>query len=223
MPSITELREKAAKMADAGTSKIANTRDRMQSQPSKNIDWDAEIKPKPPPPPKPPRPPPPPSRTSSTSSSATTSQPKDKPPVPVRKADSSTTPILSRSASQAIHSSSASPLPSMGRPPVIRRETRPDATPLPPPPSRTSSNSISLPKATAQPHATKEADIDRIDWTNLSLEDKQVFFSWLDEFFARYLQVATPARSSTTKIAAHVQVPLGGRTPPLLTETVIHS
>ena len=40
-------------MADAGSSKITNTRDRMTSQPSKNINWHAEIKPKPPPPPKP--------------------------------------------------------------------------------------------------------------------------------------------------------------------------
>lgn len=28
---------------------------------------------------------------------------------------------------------------------------------------------------------------DRIDWANLSREDKQEFFVWLDEFFAKYL------------------------------------
>lgn len=27
---------------------------------------------------------------------------------------------------------------------------------------------------------------DRIDWANLSPEDKQTFFSWLDEFFANF-------------------------------------
>ncbi|KZV65897.1 hypothetical protein PENSPDRAFT_756132 [Peniophora sp. CONT] len=29
-------------------------------------------------------------------------------------------------------------------------------------------------------------EADAIDWANLSYEDKQVFFSWLDEFFSRY-------------------------------------
>jgi hypothetical protein len=29
--------------------------------------------------------------------------------------------------------------------------------------------------------------VEEIDWTNISEEDKQVFFSWLDEFFSAHL------------------------------------
>jgi hypothetical protein len=31
-----------------------------------------------------------------------------------------------------------------------------------------------------------------IDWANLTTEDKEVFFSWLDEFFARYFNLDQP-------------------------------
>lgn len=33
---------------------------------------------------------------------------------------------------------------------------------------------------------------DHIDWANLSQEDKDEFFSWLDEFFSRYLNIGLP-------------------------------
>jgi len=35
-------------------------------------------------------------------------------------------------------------------------------------------------------------DVEKIDWTNLSAEDKQEFFAWLDEFFARFLDGSSP-------------------------------
>ena len=97
-----ELRNKAAKMADAGTTKMANTRDRMTSQPSKNINWNAEIKSKPPPPPKPPAPLPPPTRISSANNTAMSQGQENSPapPVPLRRLGSSASPSLSRSTSQ---------------------------------------------------------------------------------------------------------------------------
>jgi hypothetical protein len=36
-----------------------------------------------------------------------------------------------------------------------------------------------------------------IDWANLTTEDKEVFFSWLDEFFARYFNLDQPPRAVT--------------------------
>ncbi|KAI0742637.1 hypothetical protein C8Q80DRAFT_918156 [Daedaleopsis nitida] len=221
MPSAIELRNKAAKMADAGTTKISNTRDRMTSQPSKNINWDAEVKAKPPPL-RPQKMPPPPSRTtSSPSSSSPTSQAPSKPPVPLRKTGSSVAPSLAGLSSQVSHSSSVSAATPLGPPPVVRRETRPDAVPTVtaapprPPPAR---SAVSVPRTTAQPQNTQEADIDHVDWTNLSPEDKETFFGWLDEFFGRYLQVSVPPRSATpAKTLQHVKVPPGGHTPPPMT------
>ncbi|KAI0351683.1 hypothetical protein OH77DRAFT_1429521 [Trametes cingulata] len=221
-----ELRNKAVKAKEASLSTLSNTRDRMSSQPSKNIDWHADIKSKPPPPPKPAfKPPPPPSRTSSDASSSQGKPPV--PPVPLRRAGSSATPSLARSASSvspsppprppprslnslASGSASPSPPPSVtaglppGPPPPIRRETRPDR--LPPAPQT----------HTPPPAARKvdhDVDIDRVDWGNLSSEDKQVFFSWLDEFFSRYLGVPIPPRSTTATVE-RVAVPPGGHVPP---------
>ncbi|KAH7103455.1 hypothetical protein BKA62DRAFT_655141 [Auriculariales sp. MPI-PUGE-AT-0066] len=54
----------------------------------------------------------------------------------------------------------------------------------------------------ASPAPDELADV-HIDWANLSQEDKETFFAWLDEFFARYLNIQQslltpppPARSS---------------------------
>ncbi|CDO70437.1 hypothetical protein BN946_scf184999.g78 [Trametes cinnabarina] len=213
----SELRNKAAKVKDAGVTKIVNTKDKMVSQPSKNINWHAEIKAKPPPPPKPEyRPPPPPSRTSSTASNQA------KPPapsVPIRRTGSSASSSLATSRSvaseaslvspsapprppprsthsAASHSLSPSPpLPTSipvpsGPPPPIRRETRPDLL--------ASSSKIQ--------HSA--ADVDRIDWANLSPADKRAFFSWLDEFFSRHLGIPVgPHERAQTKDASRGQAP----------------
>lgn len=62
------------------------------------------------------------------------------------------------------------------------------AKPPPPPPPRKTSG-----KQRDDFHTSSESsDVDKIDWANLSHEDKQVFFTWLDEFFARYLDQPTP-------------------------------
>ncbi|KAI0298458.1 hypothetical protein B0F90DRAFT_1938144 [Multifurca ochricompacta] len=63
----------------------------------------------------------------------------------------------------------------------------------PPPPSRkislTQKNSVNVGGHSRSEDNTTD-DVDEIiDWANLSHEDKQVFFAWLDEFFARYLDL----------------------------------
>ncbi|KAI0651353.1 hypothetical protein C8Q79DRAFT_932887 [Trametes meyenii] len=235
MPTLAELRSKAVKVKDASVSSLANTRDRMSSQPSKNINWHADIKPKPPPPPKPDfRPPPPPSRTSSTSSTPSTSQSKPPaPPVPSRRAGSSTNVPLARSSNPVSQTSSASPSPpprppprslnsqpsssaspspppsvlgvSPGPPPPIRRDTRPDTA------SHASASHMLPPPMRSIQEGEADTYVDRIDWANLSLEDKQVFFSWLDEFFSRYLGVTIPPRTTAHGVD-HLKVPPGGYT-----------
>ena len=65
------------------------------------------------------------------------------------------------------------------------------AKPPPPPPRRTSSN-----QAPGDP--SRAADVENINWENLSDEDKQAFFTWLDEFFARYLGLPLPATAPTS-------------------------
>ncbi|EIW56724.1 uncharacterized protein TRAVEDRAFT_151331 [Trametes versicolor FP-101664 SS1] len=233
MPTLAELRSRAVKVKDAGVSSLSNTKDRMSSQPSKNINWNADVKAKPPPPPAPLakpvyKPPPPPSRTGSSASSAPGIV--NKPPVPVRKFGVSANPTLARSISNVSqengvnpgppprppprsfnsNASSVSPSPSPsisgglapGPPPLIRRETRPDQ-PSPPPRSF-------APPPPVRKAQSEEAGINKIDWANLSPEDKQAFFGWLDEFFSRYLGKPIPPRTTTDS----VEQISGGQLPP---------
>ncbi|KAG2338973.1 hypothetical protein BDR05DRAFT_968610 [Suillus weaverae] len=94
----------------------------------------------------------------------------------------------------------AAPAGSSGNgPPPPPLRTRPDASgnaPSPPsyshispPPIRAKSSYLSQTGSTDQ--------LDHIDWANLSQEDKDEFFSWLDEFFSRYLDIALPSRRSS--------------------------
>ncbi|KAI0334160.1 hypothetical protein GY45DRAFT_1318600 [Cubamyces sp. BRFM 1775] len=243
MPTLAELRNKAVKVKNASVSTLSNTKDRMSSQPGKNINWNAEIKPKPPPPPKPAfKPPPPPSRTSSAASSTSNVSTQNKPavpPVPLRRAGPSASSTLAKSpganpsppprppprATNANASTSAatppprppprslnstatsSPSPpppasgglQPGPPPPIRRETRPDLvapaprTHAPVPPVRKLQGEV--------------ADVDRIDWANLSPEDKEAFFGWLDEFFSRYLGVPVGSCAEPLKASVVGQAP----------------
>lgn len=170
------------KAKDYTVTKATHTRDHMVSQPSKKINWDPNHRRPPPPPVVKPKNSdlyaPPPSRTSSTTSSTTRNTPTSPSPpsVPVR-------PSVPHRDS---YTASVSPPPVA--PPRIHRETRPDSVSPPPPPPVRSASIAS--RASAPP-----ADIEKIDWTNLSPEDKQVFFSWLDEFFAKYLNLPVPPRS----------------------------
>jgi hypothetical protein len=70
--------------------------------------------------------------------------------------------------------------------------------PPPPPPRRAPSSSK---QASGGPNRGV-VDVERIDWASLSDEDKQAFFAWLDEFFARYLGLPQPATVTAPRIAS---------------------
>ena len=69
---------------------------------------------------------------------------------------------------------------------------------LPPPPPPTGRKASDKQSGTGVPN--EATGVDRIDWANLAYEDKQVFFSesWLDEFFARYLDQPPPLPRAST-------------------------
>ena len=74
--------------------------------------------------------------------------------------------------------------------------------PPPPAPRRSSSSSYRRNSSVAQVSATPSGttDVETINWANLSAEDKQAFFAWLDEFFACYLDGPPPSNASTVSI-----------------------
>jgi hypothetical protein len=95
-------------------------------------------------------------------------------------------PLQTRPDTSESMSSSITP------PPPVPRGSRPDThspssySPLPPPPTRL--------KSAYPPQTGSTEQVDHIDWANLSQEDKDEFFSWLDEFFSRYFNIALPAK-----------------------------
>ncbi|KXN91367.1 hypothetical protein AN958_01024 [Leucoagaricus sp. SymC.cos] len=221
---LADMKAKASKVANSGVEKVQNVRDRNTSVPLKKTNWDPYGG-APPPPPRPgvnpnTKPqalthlPPPPSRTGSSISSGSTSP-----------------PTLNRLPS--IASSVAPPLPSRvnsigGPPPLPRRSNTLEPPPLPErraSPSPTISHSLlplppsrsplppSRPLTTPPPPVVNlftkpeaPAEKDEIDWANLTDEDKQVFFSWLDDFFGHFFGVPVgPGQSigSTRSSAAH--------------------
>ena len=97
-----------------------------------------------------------------------------------------------READDASSNASSSSLPMRGSapPPPVARSSKPN-----------SSNRPSLPGRAAAPSDS----VDRIDWANLSAEDKEEFFRWLDEFFTRYLGrpvgTSAPAAPAPTRWA----------------------
>ena len=138
---------------------------------------------------------PPPSRTSSTASrslSSSSSAPST-PPLPPRgpsSVESGPPPPLPRRTPPSVHSPSQ-PNISIGPPPIVR-STRPNFPSHP---------VISKPLGTLS-----ETEI---DWSNLSPEDKHIFFSWLDEFFANF----TPPRMVSDAAVAHC-APITSHAPP---------
>lgn len=123
-----------------------------------------------------PAPPPPPPRVNANNRPTTASVKTFLPP-PTRgsPAPSRSSPPIAPSISplQTPPLPSRSPMPLPGRtgsqgPPPIVHSTRPD---LPVAQSRSMNN------------------VPEIDWTHLSREDKEVFFSWLDEFFGKHLNI----------------------------------
>ncbi|KAF8064207.1 proline-rich protein [Lyophyllum atratum] len=190
-PSFAELKAKAGKAKDATMSKVRDTRDKNTSVPMAKTNWDPYSK-QPAPPPPPPRvhsntrpapsfPPPPPAPNRPTlppPPSRTPSIPSRTPTLPIRSpafASPSSSPALTPTPAPRPppRSLPSSTLPSSGPPPIIR-STRPDIA----------------------PRVSDEQQEPTIDWANLSDEDKEVFFSWLDEFFSKSLNITIPPRDS---------------------------
>ncbi|PSR72997.1 hypothetical protein PHLCEN_2v11101 [Hermanssonia centrifuga] len=167
--SVSDLKSRAVKAKDASVYKISNTRDKFTSTSSKKYEWDPNQKPPPPPPPQ-----------RSTSSVVTHARTQSN-----MSNSSRTSSPISPPPSRTLHSGPASTLPG---PPPIKRDTRPDHTPLhtPSPPP--------LPVHSAPGHTHTRGDPEHIDWINLSPEDKQALFAWLDEFFERFLNIKIPSR-----------------------------
>lgn len=225
--AVAELKAKASGITSAGVEKVQNARDRntryelsrchtacwyslCTSVPMAKTNWDPYSGERPPPPP-PPRSLvsqntkplkallPPPSRTtaSSTTSLSRTNSVSPAPPLPSRTPSSSappparnhsvSPPIAPPRAPLQTKQSYGKTLPPVGPPPPIQRSTRPD-----------------LRTHQVAPVISVEPEI---DWANLSPEDKDVFFSWLDEYFANFnakltVKTDTNARANATGFAS---------------------
>ncbi|KIJ61247.1 hypothetical protein HYDPIDRAFT_116254 [Hydnomerulius pinastri MD-312] len=121
-------------------------------------------------------------------------------------------PPAPRGSSSAYANSSPPPPPLRSRPdvssdslsaapPVVPRGSRPDipappAYTSPPPPTRSASG------YPPSHRGTPTDAVDKVDWINLSPEDKEEFFQWLDEFFARYLNIELNPRETRPSSSA---------------------
>lgn len=150
--------------------KVRNTKDRYKSTSSKNLDWDPNHKVAPAPP----------------ISRSVSTKPAYIPPPP---------PSRTGNASNSVQAAAPPSTVPSSRPPVIRRETRPDqvpsvnVTPSPPPP----------PARKASAYAASISSSAGIDWSNLSDQDKETLFSWLDEYFVRRFGV-NPQSSAVSSV-----------------------
>lgn len=82
------------------------------------------------------------------------------------------------------------PPPPQRGPPLVRTDTRPDHTPSP---------TLNERKSAFHRRSKSEGARDgkkKVDWKNLSKDDKRVFFGWLDEFFGRKLKIKIRSRKS---------------------------
>ncbi|KAI5984769.1 hypothetical protein EDC04DRAFT_2832352 [Pisolithus marmoratus] len=131
-------------------------------------------------------------RYSSISSSKTTWDPNWKRGAPRSSTSSSPPrpPPRSTESRGVVNMDPPSASPRSSRP-DIPSPTTSDAPKLPPP-KRFSSG---YPPSHTRVNSTADTTLDRIDWANLSAEDKEEFFRWLDEFFSRYLNVELGPRT----------------------------
>ncbi|KAI5119277.1 hypothetical protein M0805_008058 [Coniferiporia weirii] len=169
--NVASIKEKAVSAKNTTTTKLQNTRDRYSSTPMSKTRF-AEAGYVP---------------------DARAAPPPPPPPMRSYGSHASRTSTSSRASEEEYQSTPSRP------PPPVVRGTRPSssASPSPTPPS--------VPRrAPWQPPNRKPettADIETIDWAHLSQEDKQEFFNWLDEFFARYLSVGGTRGSGTKTVS----------------------
>ncbi|KAF8904699.1 hypothetical protein CPB84DRAFT_1845235 [Gymnopilus junonius] len=240
MPSFADLKARASKTTSAGVEKLHNVRDRNTSVPMKKTNWDPYSG-APPPPPPPPRSlvnksnkpalaplPPPPSRTGSATSSSRSSSVAQNapvspapPPLPSRGPSSTSPPQLPPRSNKGPAPPPPPPRssPSLNHnkspPPPGPSVSKPPAAAAPPPIARSTRPGLPT-RHTTPPTAPSENDI---DWANLSPEDKEIFFSWLDEFFANFRppprvnsDVVTSGQAQTT---SHARPPLRSSSKPV--------
>ncbi|KAF8438542.1 hypothetical protein L210DRAFT_3676697 [Boletus edulis BED1] len=179
MVNFAELKAKAEKAKDVSVTKMTNTRDRYTSVPSSKANWDPHWKRASP------------GSGASTSAFASTGRAPPPPPPSRSRPDviaSGALPVVPRASRPSDGETDDSPVP----PPFIPR----------PPPTRAAGGYPPSPRVSSH----DVVDSDRIDWANLSAEDKEAFFGWLDEFFSGYLGVELGPRavSSTDDESKHV-------------------
>ncbi|KAI0077628.1 hypothetical protein K474DRAFT_1697560 [Panus rudis PR-1116 ss-1] len=152
---------------------------------------------------------------SSVSSKKMDWDPNHKRPPPPPPASRSSLSDRSRSSSYAPPPPPVAPGPppppaprAAAPPPIIRRDTRPDQP-------GTTSNVVRPPSSSsATPDASSRS---QIDWANLSGEDKQTLFQWLDEYFATRFNISSLANASHS---APAPVPTHGLRAPLPARTL---
>jgi hypothetical protein len=172
--AVAELRAKAEKAATSAKTNAQNTRDRYSSTPTARTSFDYNQ--------------PPPARTSVDYSNRRS--------VDLTQRQSVD---LSNDDSPPRYTTSPNPV-SPGPPPLVASHSRPGAQKSPSGPSPPPIAYHNRPKVSPSFNYQVEdeqgvaATADRIDWSNLSEDDKQTFFAWLDEFFARYTGGKVPVR-----------------------------
>ncbi|KAI5991989.1 hypothetical protein F5J12DRAFT_897356 [Pisolithus orientalis] len=169
MVNFAELKAKAEKAKDAGVAKVVNTKDRYSSISSSKTTWDPNWK-------------------RGTPRSSTSSPPPPPPPRPT-----------GAQGRGVVNTDELPPSPSRSSRPgttISPGDVTPNPSPVhlnSPPPKRSSSG---YPPNHKRTNSYADNTMDRIDWTNLSADDKEEFFRWLDEFFSRYLNVELGPRTS---------------------------
>ena len=116
-------------------------------------------------------------------------------PIPSPSTPSLTRPTDHTRTSSAASISSARPPPPPRHhdaPPIVRSDSRPS-------PQASHSPTPTLPPRSAHiSHSPTQAQdsvsTPKIDWAHLSAEDKEIFFSWLDEFFERKFNITISKR-----------------------------
>lgn len=97
--------------------------------------------------------------------------------------------------------------------------------PPPPPPSRSAANDQGRPSTNTPPPRVNIANrptglhpvgSDDIEWANLSPDDKQVFFGWLDEYFERLFKVGIQPQNSGVRSPVHQPREATSSAPPLV-------
>ena len=86
------------------------------------------------------------------------------------------------------------PPPPQRGPLLVRKDTKPERTPSP-----------ALNERPSARRSKSEGDGQgkKVDWKNLSKEDKRVFFGWLDEFFGKKLKANIKPRKSESTIQVY--------------------